>query len=138
MFRKIVVPVDLTDRHGPALDLVARLAPGSAEVILLHVIEVIHGLSQEEDSDFYRRLEAKANRHVARLVEALRAKKVTARGVILYGDRSDEIVRFARREGADLIALASHPVDPARPGAGWGTLSYRVGLMATCPVLLVK
>ncbi len=138
MFHKIVVPVDLTDRHGPVLDLAARLASGSAEVVVLHVIEVLHGLGREGDPEFYRRLETKANRHVGLMVEALRGKKVTARGEVLYGDRADEIVRFARQEGADLIALASHPVDPARPGAGWGTLSYRVGLLATCPVLLVK
>ncbi len=138
MFRKILVPVDLTDRHGPTLDLAARLAAGSGEVVLLHVIEVIRGLSREDDPAFYQRLETRANRHVGRLVEALRGKQVAARAEVLYGDRVAEILRCAVREGADLVALASHPVDPARPGEGWGTLSHRVGLLAPCPVLLVK
>jgi nucleotide-binding universal stress UspA family protein len=138
MFQKLVVPVDLTDRHGRTLDVAARLASGGGEVVVLHVIEVVRGMSREEAPAFYQRLEAKANGHVGRLVDALRTKKVAARGEVLFGDRVGEILGFARHEGADLIALASHAVDPSRPGAGWGTLSYQVGLLAACPVLLVK
>jgi nucleotide-binding universal stress UspA family protein len=138
MFAKIVVPVDLTERHGQTLDLAARLAGTSGEVVVLHVIEVIQGLGREEDPAFYRRLEAVALAKVGGLVESLREKKVKARGEVQFGNRVGEIVACARREAADLIALASHAFDPSRPGAGWGTLSYQVGLLSTCPVLLVK
>lgn len=138
MFRKVLVPVDLTDRHGRVLDLAARLASGGGEVVVLHVIEMVQGLTREEDPAFYQRLEAKAIGQVAQLADALRAKKVTARGEVLYGDRVGEILDFASRDGTDLIALASHPVDRSPPGGGWVTLSYQVGLLATCPVLLVK
>ena len=42
MFKKILVPVDLTDVHQPALDIAARLAKeNDGEVTLLHVVEVI-------------------------------------------------------------------------------------------------
>ena len=58
MFRKILVPVDLSDRHGQALEIAARLAKASdGEVTLLHVIEMIPGLNLEEERDFYQRLE---------------------------------------------------------------------------------
>ena len=137
MFQKVLVPVDLTDRHGPTLDLAARLA-GSGEVVVLHVIEVIQGLSRESDPAFYRRLEAKANEFVGKLVDGLKQKNVTARGEVRFGNRLGEILGFASREGADLVALASHAVDLAQPGAGPGTLSYRVSWLARCPVLLVK
>jgi nucleotide-binding universal stress UspA family protein len=138
MFQRILVPVDLTDRHGPTLELAARLASSGGEVIVLHVIEVVRGLTREEDSGFYRRLEEKGKRHVDKLVEALRAKQVTARGQVLYGDRVGEIVGFASREKADLVTLASHAADLARPWTGLGSLSYQVGHLAACPVLLVK
>ena|SRR5579883_1274367 len=138
MFQRILVPVDLTDRHGPTLDLAARLAGPGGEVIALHVIEVVHGLSREDDSGFYRRLEEKGKKHVDRLVEVLRGKKVAARGRVLFGDRVGEIVGFAAREKADLVALSSHATDPARPWAGAGSLGYQVGHLAACPVLLVK
>jgi nucleotide-binding universal stress UspA family protein len=42
MSQEILVPVDLTDIHQPALDIAVRVAQESAgEVTLLHVIEVI-------------------------------------------------------------------------------------------------
>lgn len=138
MFQRILVPVDLTDRHGPTFDLVARLAGSGGEVIVLHVIELVRGLAREEDPGFYRRLEEKGKKHVDRLVETLRAKKVAARGRVLFGDRVGEIVGLAAKEEVDLIALASHAIDPARPWVGAGSLSYQVGHLAACPVLLVK
>ena len=49
-----------------------------------------------------------------------------------------KISRFADAQGVDLIALASHAVDPTKAGRGWGTLSYKIGMLAECPVLLVK
>jgi hypothetical protein len=38
----------------------------------------------------------------------------------------------------DLILLRSHPVGTDAPNRGWATLSYRVAVLAPCPVLLVK
>ena len=51
---------------------------------------------------------------------------------------AEEILRFAVDEEVDLIVLASHRLDPSKPGDGWSTLSYRIGILAPCPVLLVK
>jgi nucleotide-binding universal stress UspA family protein len=34
--------------------------------------------------------------------------------------------------------LASHRIDLSRPGYGWSTLSYKIGVLAPCPVRLVK
>jgi nucleotide-binding universal stress UspA family protein len=46
MFTKILVPVDLSNRHQQALEAAANLAKQSgAEITLLHIIEVITGLS---------------------------------------------------------------------------------------------
>jgi nucleotide-binding universal stress UspA family protein len=139
MFQRILVPVDLTDRHGPALEIAARVAKESAgEVVMLHVIELVQGIPREEDPPFYRRLESKAKEYVDKLVDSLRSKKVKARSEILFGNRVVEITSFARELGTDLIVLASHRFDPARPTAGWGSLSHQVGVLASCPVLLVK
>jgi hypothetical protein len=40
--------------------------------------------------------------------------------------------------GVELIVLSSHRVDLQNPGAGWGTMSYKVGILSQCPVLIVK
>jgi nucleotide-binding universal stress UspA family protein len=139
MFTKILVPVDLTDRHQPALEMAAKLAAlGGGEVILIHVIEVVQALSREEEPTFYQRLERKAGIHLNHMVEGLKDRKVAARSVILFGARAPEILRYGGEEKVDLLLLTSHPVDPGNPSAGWGTLSYLLGIAARCPVLLVK
>ena len=46
MFKKILLPVDLTERYEPALKAATELATQSnGEVVVLHVIEVIAGFS---------------------------------------------------------------------------------------------
>lgn len=138
MFRKILLPLDLTDRHEPALEAAVRLArENDAEVILLHVIEVIPGLSREEEATFYRRLERMATAHLERWGATL-AGRVAARGEVIFGNRMQEVVGYATRTGTDLIVLSSPSLDPENVAAGWGSLSYRIGILCSCPVLLVK
>ena len=139
MFRKILLPVDLSDRHQQALQISARLAKESdGEVTLLHVIEIIPALDMEEERDFYQRLEQAARDHLGRLGRYLEEQQVPQRGEIIYGSRAPEIVRYAMEMGVDLIVLSSHRIDPTEPTAGWGTVSYKVGILSQCPVLLVK
>lgn len=138
-FKKILVPVDLTDRHRRALEAAAELAQQSGgEITLLHIIEVISGLSMEEERDFYKRLEKKARNHLAPLADHLKQQQIPWRTEILYGPRGPEVVRYAVEMAADLIVLTSPRLDPNHPGAGWGSLSYKVGILSQCPVLLVK
>jgi nucleotide-binding universal stress UspA family protein len=139
MFKKILVPVDLTDTHQQAIDIAAQLASeGGGQVTLLHVVEVIPGLWVEEERDFYDRLEAAARDHLARLGRRLEEKNLPRHEEVIFGNRAQEIVRYAMETGVDLIVLKSHRIDLATPGAGWGTLSYKISILSQCPVLLVK
>ena len=52
--------------------------------------------------------------------------------------RAEEVLRFTRENGIDLIVVASHPVDSFKPSGGLGTMSYKLGILAPCAVLLVK
>ena len=139
MFQKILVPVDLSDTHQQAIDIAAKLAgEGGGQVTLLHVVEVIPGLWVEEERDFYDRIEAAARDHLSRLGRQLEETHVPRREEIIFGNRAEEIVRYAVEMGVDLIVLSSHRIDLKNPGAGWGTLSYKIGILSQCPVLLVK
>jgi nucleotide-binding universal stress UspA family protein len=139
MFTQILVPVDLSNRHRQALEAAANLAKQSgAEVTLLHIIEVITGLSMEEERDFYKRLEKKARNHLTPLACHLKQKQIPSRTEVLYGQRGPEVVRYATEMGADLIVLTSPRIDPNNPEVGWGSLSYKISIMSLCPVLLVK
>jgi nucleotide-binding universal stress UspA family protein len=139
MFQHILVPVDLTDAHARALDVAGELAAqGGGRVTVLHVIELIAGLSPEEGKDFYGRLEAKARAHVAQLAERIAARGVACAGEVAFGSRAAEILRQAQQRGIDLIVLTSHRINPQQGAAGLGTLSHAVGIFSACPVLLVK
>jgi nucleotide-binding universal stress UspA family protein len=139
MFRKILLPVDLTERYEPALKVATELATQSGgEVIVLHVIEVIAGLSLDEEKEFYRRLEKSAREHLGRLAHALQQKNVRARVEVRVGKRAAEVAQYARDAGSDLIVFTAPQFDPDHGMAGWGSLSFKVALLASCPVLLMK
>jgi nucleotide-binding universal stress UspA family protein len=139
VFRKILMPVDLTDWHQQALDIAARFASKSAaEVTLLHVVEIIPGIWPQEEREFYDRIEQAAHDHLAKLGRYLAERHVSRREEVIFGDRAHEIVRYAMERGVDLIVLSSHRIDLGNPTAGSGTVSYKVGILSQCPVLLVK
>ena len=138
MFKQILVPVDLSDRHQQALEVAARLARDSdGEVTLLHVIDIVPGPWLQE-RDFYKRIAQLARDHLASLGRSLAARQVLEREEIVYGNRVHEIVCYALEAGTDLIVLTPHRIDPKDPSVGWGTVSHKVGILAPCPVLLVK
>jgi len=107
-------------------------------VTLLHVIEVIPGLSVEEERAFYDRLERRARGQLNHWGARLEGQLISWRQEVLFGHRAPECVRYAAAEGVDLIILTAPRFEPAAPTAGWGSLSYKVGLLSQCPVLLVK
>jgi nucleotide-binding universal stress UspA family protein len=139
VFRHILLPTDLSGHAGRAADLARDLArPSRARITLLHVIEMVSGAEYDEFASFYQELEARAAKHLAALASRFEDAGLEAARTVLYGKPAEVIIRFADEQQADLLVLASHPVDFSRPGHGWSTLSYRIGVLARCPVLLVK
>jgi len=139
MFKHILVPTDLTDRSIHALEVAVGIASlGACQVTLLHVIETIEDSDSESFEDFYRKLERRAGRIMDRMVEKFSSDNVTITKAIAFGKRVREIVHYARDRDIDLIILTSHAVSAEDPSQGWGTISYRVGILSHCPVMLVK
>ena len=139
MFKNILLPVDLTDRHQPALATAAELArQGGGDITLLHVVEIIPGLSLDEERVFYHRLERMARAHLERLGEALTRRQVPWHLEVRFGARAPEVARYAREQGSQLVVLTSPQPDQDNPAAGWASLSYKIGVLSPCPVLLVK
>ena len=139
MFQRILVPTDLTERAAKALKVALTLnGADRPRVTLLHVIETFRGLDFEEMRPAYQRFERKARGIMAAAVDQSPSDGTVVSQEIVYGDRAEEIVKFATAHNMDLIVLASHRVNPSVVGRDWGTISYKVGLLAQCPVLLVK
>lgn len=138
MFKKILVPVDLTEKNHRAVETARRLLDIGGQMTLLHVIATIEDAAYEELEEFYARLEAKAEAELATLSELGAGEGIAIYRRVVYGRRAQEIVRYAEETGSDLIALSSHAMDREQPTEHWATVSYRVAILATCPVLLVK
>jgi nucleotide-binding universal stress UspA family protein len=113
-------------------------AQSKAEVVLLHVIETIEHIAFEEMKPFYNRLEASAREGLEEFSERFVASKIPVEREVVYGHRTKQIIDYAIRSRVDLIVLASHRIDPDRPGHDWSSISYAVAILSPCPVLLVK
>lgn len=141
MFRNILVPVDFTLKNEAALNTALDLARGPggpAKVTLLHVIETIEHVEFDEMKDFYRGLGTRAAAKLFGMEERFKSSLIPVYHEILYGKRAESIVSFAEEREMDLIVLSSHKVDRDHPALSVGTISYRIAIVARCPVLLVK
>jgi nucleotide-binding universal stress UspA family protein len=141
MFRKILVPVDFTDKNEAALDSAVQISAAQgadSEITLLHVIETIEHIDFKEMKDFYERLELQDAAKLFALEGRLEERGAKVRHQILFGKRAETIVRYAEEMAIDLMVLSSHKVDRDHPALGLGTLSYGIAIVARCPVLLVK
>lgn len=119
MYKKILVPLDgseLAETILPNVEELARLF--NSTVILLQVLELPHlvGLPKGDIYDALPQMTpAEVNQYLNEtrsyldgVVDALQAKDMDARGLVEYGPVVVTIMRVARQEEVDLIAMASH------------------------------
>ncbi len=139
MFKHILIPTDLTDRSVETVDVIQQLVgDNSVKITLLHVVQQIPETSADEFREFYNLLEQRSGEKLGALAGRLESPDIEIDQHVTYGRPAVDIAAFAETHAVDLIALASHKVDPTQPGRGWGTMSYKIGMLASCPVLLVK
>jgi nucleotide-binding universal stress UspA family protein len=139
MFSRILVPVDLSDRNGAAVEAAAELAAASSGVVIvLHVIEELENVPRSELEDFYQGLRGRAEGVLDGLRGQLEGRGVPVETAIRMGKPGTEILRFAEDESCDLAVMRSHVIDREHPTRGIGTTSHQIALAARCPVLLVR
>ena len=136
MFKNILIPVDFSTHNQDTLTVAQSLAGlDKGQITLLHVIELIAETNRHGELDsFYDDLEVQAQQKFASLL----ALVPQANSEIVFGDRVNEILNYADTHKVDLIVISSRRVDPHNPGESLGTISQRIGILAQCPVLLVK
>ena len=139
MFKNILVPTDLSAKGIKALDIAFDMANEEGSVItLLHVIEKIEDSEGDEFKAFYDKLASKARLKMQKMIIQHAAKGLKIDTEIIFGNRVGEIVNFAQKHEIDLIILGSHKLTKVDAVEGWATISYKVGILAPCPVMLVK
>lgn len=143
MYRKVVVPLDGSELAEDVLPHVAELIRGrDSRVYLLSVTPMMRGVTpplvdlrpKREERERVRRELGEYLRTAARRLEPVAADVQVG---VRFGRPADEILAFARKVSADLIAMSTH----GRSGISrwvFGSVADRVLRGATCPVLLVR
>jgi nucleotide-binding universal stress UspA family protein len=119
MYKTILVPLDGSDLAEAILPHVENLAINhNSTLIFVQVLELPHlvGLPKGDIYDALPQMTpAEVNQHVQNthryldgVVARMAGKGITARSLVEYGPIVVTIMRVARQENADLIAMASH------------------------------
>ncbi len=141
-FKHLLVPVDLTPRNKPALEIAFEMAvENKARVSLLHVTEKIELADEQPDVEtaaFYERLRIRYMTELESMSQRFSDVGIDVETKVLLGKPLQDIVEFSRTHDVDLIIMSSHPIEPDNPLRSWGTLSYKVSVACSCPILLVK
>jgi nucleotide-binding universal stress UspA family protein len=140
MFKHILIPVDFSAQTKDTLIIAKPIVDmGKGRITLLHVIEMIADTRRDgELSAFYAKLEEQAKTKFEALLAEGHLGKISVSTEIIFGERVSEILDYADQHDVDLIVMASRKVDRVNPMGGLGTISQRIGILAQCPVLLVK
>lgn len=109
MYRRILVPLENTPTDACIIEHVHLLARHcGASVLFIHVADgwaarnIAHLKLRESEE---MRLDRE---YLERMAAEMTGRGVAAESLIATGDPSREIVEAARREGCDLIAMATH------------------------------
>ena len=143
--RRVLVPLDLSDRACGALEAAARWSEGlgargrepSLPEVELDVVHVVPGLFATDDLPVNRA--AIGPRMHRQVEEALAGHELAARvreELVRGHEAAVEIVGYAKNRHSDLIVLATHG-HGALHRALVGSVASTVARSATCPVLLV-
>ncbi|MBI2930335.1 MAG: universal stress protein [Planctomycetes bacterium] len=97
--KRVLVPVDGSDRSQRMLDVVSTMAAGTPlEVVLLHVVSE-EGAADSENS---------MARDLRETAQELRRRGMDARSVVVRGQPIEAILRQAKALDIDMIAMATH------------------------------
>jgi nucleotide-binding universal stress UspA family protein len=139
MFKNILVPTDLTEKSQKAFDIAVSIALNyQSNITLLHIIEMIDYVEEEEFNDFYEKLRKRAQKTLEKMASRYEEKELLVHKEVILGRRVPEIIHFANDQDIDLVILSSHKIEDFSSGEGWATISYKVGILARCPVMMVK
>jgi len=134
---KILLPVDFSERANQAVHFALPLAERfDSEIILLHVLPPYREFGAVEMASVVTDIVADRRRDAERRIAGFLSQELAphrVRRLLLDGDPAREIVDFAHREGAGLIAMPTHGYGPFRRML-LGSVTAKVLHDADCPV----
>ena len=141
MFRKILLATTPIDESKGASNLSFALArPSNSKLFVFHA----YGLAEEGWSSIRYLLPSgkvdDVKKELTKHYQDELSRIDNYQVEVVPGVPHDEILRFARKENADLIVMGPHKVDSNQPRI-WGLTGstlQKVSLRARCPVMIAK
>ncbi len=136
MFKKILVPVDLTHSElgTQMIKLAKEIGGKSAEIVLTHVVHDIPAYAAVEISS---EILDKTHQWAKAELEKLASDHgVTGAADLRHGSAGTAILEAATQHGVDLIIIGSHK--PGMADYFLGSTASRVVRHAQCPVLVMR
>lgn len=139
---RILCPVDFSEFSTKGFEYAVSFATRyKAKLYVQHVIEPVTALFTYENLPGWREVYAEfrgaAEEALQKLIASRVSQQVQPQTVVHVGDPADLILKFARKDGVDLIVMGSH----GRRGLDrllTGSVTARVWRKAHCPVLAVR
>ena len=138
MYREILVAVENSDADRAVLDHVEKLARlGGSRVLLVHVADG-WAARHFEELELRESEEIREDRaYLERLCADLLTRGIEARARLAMGDPATQLVKVARDERVDLIAMATHG-HKFLADLVHGSTADRVRHNVQIPVLMVR
>jgi nucleotide-binding universal stress UspA family protein len=142
--RRIVHPTDFSPASAPAFR--KALAMAKENRASLSIVHVLPSLPMLPDAyiaaaayeDMFAAHRRQAEHQMQKVVKRAQAAGVKATGTVVdVGVAAEQIVRFAKRQGADLIVMGTHG-HGVLARALLGSVAERVISRASCPVVTVR
>jgi nucleotide-binding universal stress UspA family protein len=146
MYNKILVPLDGSEFGECVLPHVKRIAQGCqvSKVILFHVIEPLSAQNitalAQTGGDTITRVEqdikTDAEKYTRNVTTKVTSEGINAIPVLLSGDASEEILKYAADNNVDMIIMSTH----GRSGISrffMGSVADKVVHHSTVPIMLV-
>lgn len=141
-FSKILVPVDGSAGADKAVRFAADLAEATGSTLtFLHVYDAsavaIMGMSSLSGAEVDAAIERVSRSYLDQARKLVDERRLEIRTAAKVGHAAEEIVEYAREDGADLIVMGSRGMT-AFKGLLIGSVSDQVVHHSTCPVTVVR
>ena len=136
MARSILMGTDFSPSASRAFAKACELAqPLGAGIHLLHVLQPVDelGSTDPDTQDFYASL-TQSSMDKLKVETAKNTRPIEIELNVVVGPRETSILEVADRLGAEMVVLGSTPINAGSRGL---SVSHRVAMTATRPVLLV-
>ncbi len=142
-YQRILLPTDFSPASQAAISHAEGLARRyEAELLLVHIVTApvypgVYGLGPSLVGEVERSARESAESQLAELVDGLKAKGLSAEGLLESGAAARRLVELVSERDVDLVVMATHG-HTGLSHALLGSTAEKVVRTCPCPVLTVK